>query len=69
MEEINQYELISKKYEKVYRLLSYIQHLLILISTLTGRASISVFVSLVGIPVGIASSAIVLNICVKTSGM
>ena len=65
IEEINQNELISKKYEKVYRLLSYIEHLLILISTLTGCASISVFVSLVGIPVGITSSAIVLNICVK----
>ena len=69
IEEINQNELISKKYEKVYRFLSYIEHLLILISTLTGCASISVFVSLVGIPVGITSSAIVLNICVKTSGM
>ena len=69
IEEIKQNELISKKYEKVYRLLSYIEHLLILISTLTGCASISVFVSLVGIPVGITSSAIVLNICVKTSGM
>ena len=69
IEEIKQNELISKKYEKVYRLLSYIEHLLILISTLTGYASISVFVSLVGIPVGITSSAVVLNICVKTSGM
>ena len=69
IEEIDQNELISKKYEKVYRLLSYIEHLLILISTLTTCASISVFVSLIGILVGITSSAIVLNICVKTSGM
>ena len=35
-EEMNQNELISKKHEKVYRVLNYIEHLLILISTVTG---------------------------------
>ena len=33
IKEINQNELISKKYEKGYRVLNYIEHLIILIST------------------------------------
>ena len=36
IEEMNQNELISKKHGKVYRVLNYIEHLLILISTVTG---------------------------------
>ena len=64
IEEINQNELISKKYEKAYRALNYIEHFLILISTVTGCASVSV----VGIPIGITSSAIGLKICVVTAG-
>ena len=35
IEEINQNELMSKKHKKVYRVLNYIEHLLILISTVT----------------------------------
>ena len=35
IKEINHYGLISKKYEKVYRVLNYIEHLFILISTIT----------------------------------
>ena len=35
-EEINQNELMSKKHKKVYRVLNYIKHLLILISAVTG---------------------------------
>ena len=38
--------------------LNYIQHLLILVSTVTGCVSISAFASLVGIPVGIGSYAV-----------
>ena len=53
IEEINQNELMSKKHKKVYRVLNYIDHLPILISTITGCVSISAFVSLVGIPIGI----------------
>ena len=33
IEEINQNELMNKKYKKFYRVLNYIEHLLILIST------------------------------------
>ena len=69
IEEINQYELMSKKHEKVYRVLNYIEHLLILISTVTGCVSISAFVSLVGIHIGVTSSEIVLKICVITEGI
>ena len=43
--------------------------LLIAISTITGCVSISAFASLVGIPVGIASSTIGLKICVITAGI
>ena len=50
-EEINQNELMSKKHKKISRVLNYIEHLLILISTVTGCASISAFASLIGIPI------------------
>ena len=36
IKEINQNELISKKHKKVCRVLNYIEHLLIVISTITG---------------------------------
>ena len=68
-EEINRNELISEKYKKVCATLKYIEHFLILGSTTTGCLSISAFASLVGIPVGIASSAIALKICAITAGM
>ena len=45
IEEMNQNELISKKHKKVYRVLSYIEQLLTLISTVTGCVSISAFAS------------------------
>ena len=58
IEEINQNKLMSKKYKKSCRVLNYINHLLIAISTITGYVSNSAFASLVGIPIGITSSAI-----------
>ena len=60
---------MSKKHKNVYRVLNYIEHLLILISTVAGCVSISTFTSLVGIPIGITSSAIRLKICVIISGI
>ena len=53
-----QNELTSKKHRKVYMTLNYIEHFLILASAVTGCISISVFASLLGIPIGITSSAI-----------
>ena len=67
IEEINRNKLISKKHKKVCRVLNYIEHSLILISTITGCVFNSDFTSLVGIPIGITSSAIGLKICVMTT--
>ena len=66
IEEINQNELMSKNLGKACRVLNYIEHLLILASTVTGCISISAFPSLIGIPIEITSSATGLNICIIT---
>ena len=60
---------MSKKHNKVCTTVNYIEHLLILGSTITGCVSISVFASLVGIPLGITSSAIGLKVCTITAAM
>ena len=49
IEEINQNKLMSKKHKKVCTTLNYIEHFLILGSTITGCVSISSFAYLVGI--------------------
>ena len=67
IEQINRNELMSKKHEKVCTALNYIENFLILGSTITGRVSVSDFASLVGIPIGIMSSAIGLKVCAITS--
>ena len=54
--EINQNELMIKKHKKVCTTLNYIEHFLILGSTITGCVCISGFASLAGIPIGITSS-------------
>ena len=59
IEEIKQNKLINKKEKKVCRILKYTEHLLILASTLSGCVSIFSVASLIGIPVGISSSAII----------
>ena len=58
---------MSKKRKKNCRFLNYIEHLLILISTVTGCVSTSAFPSLLGITIGITSSTIGLKICVITA--
>ena len=60
---------MSNKHKKVCRVLNYIYHLLIVISTITCCVSISGFASLVGIPIGITNSATELKICAITAGM
>ena len=60
---------MSKNHIKVCTTLNYIEHFLILGSTITGCISISAFASLVGIPVGITSSSIGLKICAKTEAI
>ena len=69
IEEINRNELMNKKHKKVCTTLNYIELFLILGSTITGCVSISSFASLVGIPIGITSSAIGLKICTITAGI
>ena len=60
---------MSRKHKKVYSVLNYIEHLLILASTVTGCISISVFASLVGITRAITSSEIGLTICIITAAV
>ena len=60
---------MSKKYKKVCRVLNYIDHLLIVTSTITGCIFISVFSFVVGIPIGISSSTIGLKTCVIIAGI
>ena len=69
IEEINRNELMSKKYKKVCATLNYIEHFLISASSITEHVSISSLASLVGIPIGIKSSAIGLKICAITAGI
>ena len=58
---------MSKNHKKVYRILNYIEPLLILVSAVTRCISVSAFAYLVGIPIGITSSATGLKICVITA--
>ena len=69
IEEINRNELMSKKHKKVCTTLNYIEHFLILASTITRCISISAFASLLGIPIGNMSSAIGLKICEIAAGI
>ena len=68
IKEIDQTELMGKKHKKVCRVLNY-SFLLILVSTVSGCVSISAFVFLVGIPIGITSSAVGIKICAITAGI
>ena len=60
---------MSKKHKNVCKVLNYIDHSLIVISAITRCISISAFASLVGIAMGITSSAIGLKICVMIAGI
>ena len=64
-----QNELISNKHKKLCTTLNYIEHFLVLASTVTGCISISTFVFLLGVPTGITSSTNGLKICATTAGL
>ena len=66
IKEISQNELMSKKQKRFCATLNYTEHFLILDFAVTGCISVSAFASLLGIPIGIMSSAIGLNICALT---
>ena len=67
VKEIHQKQLMSNKHKKVCTTLYYIEHFLILTSTITECVSISDFTCLVGIPIGVTSSAIGLKVCAITA--
>ena len=58
---------MSEKYKKTCKYLIYIEHLLILVWTVTGCASISAFASLIAIAVGITTSSVGIKICAITA--
>ena len=60
---------MSEKNKKTFKYLSFVEHLLILASTVTGCISISALASLACVSVGITSSAIEIKICVTTAGI
>ena len=69
LEEIKDNGLMSKKHKKTCKYLDYVEHLLILVSTITGCVSISAFTSLVVVPVGITSSAVGIKMYATTAGI
>ena len=60
---------MNEKYKKICKYLNHVEHLLILVSTITGCLSISAFTSLVCVPVGIMSSVVVIKIFAMTAGI
>ena len=62
-----QSELMSKKHKNVCTTLNHIEHFLILASTITGSISTSALASLLGTPIRVTSSAVLLKICAVTS--
>ena len=69
LEEIKQNELMSRKHKNVFTTLNYIEHFLVLASTITGCISISNFASLLDISIEITSSVIGLKICAIAAGI
>ena len=68
IEEIKRNELMSKKHKKICTTVNYIEHF-ILASAITGCVSISTFAFLIGISIGIVSSAIGLKVSAITAGI
>ena len=60
-------DLMSKKHNKIRKTLDQNEHILVLTSAFRGCISISVFASLVAIPLRTTSTSIRLKICVITA--
>ena len=69
LDEIKHNDLMSEKYKKTCKYFNYVEHLLVLASTITGYVSISAFASLVCVPVGITSSAVGIKIFAIPAGI
>ena len=65
LEEIEQNKLMRRSVQP----LNYVKHILIIASTITECISISIFPSLLGMPIGITSSAIGWKICAIPAGI
>ena len=61
--------MISKKHKKSCTTLDYIEHFLVLASSIIESISISAFASTIVITIGITSSLIGLKICAITAGI
>ena len=61
--------LVSEKHKKVCRVSNYFEDFLVFVYAAIGCVSVSVFASLNGVPVVIASSAVGLNICASITGI
>ena len=60
---------MSKTHKKVCTTLNFIEHFLILASTITECISCSTFAFLIAIPIGITSTAVGLKNCAITGGI
>ena len=69
IKEIDQNGLMSNKYKNVWATLIYIEQFLILVPEITWCISIPTFACLAGIPIGIMSSGIGLQVCTITAGI
>ena len=69
LEEIEQNKFMSRKHKKVCTTLNYIEHFVILASTVTECISVAVFASLLGILIDIMSFVIGLKMCATTAGI
>ena len=69
LDEIKYFELMNEKHKKVCRVLNYFEHFLIFVSIVIGFVSVSVFASLFGVLVGIASSVLGLKKIVLIAGI
>ena len=67
LDEIKHIYLMSEKYKKTSKYLTYVEKLLILASAVTGCVSIFAYSSLIYVPVGITSSAVGISICAVTA--
>ena len=61
VDEIKNNDLMSEKCKKTYKYLNYGEHLLVLVSAITGCVSIPPLASLFCVPVGITSSAVAIK--------
>ena len=60
---------MSEKYKKICKYLNYVEHCLIIASTVTDYVSISEFASLICVPAGVTSSAVGIKICAITAAI